>query len=67
MSVIENILNMIPKNLNGHTIVLCLCTAYSKDYTGSKETIGYQSYNLESYSLLLNGFVGGDLVLYSTT
>ena len=66
MSVIENIFNMIPKNLNGHTIVLCLCTAYSKDYDSEKVADGYATYDLESYSMLLNGFIGGDLVLYST-
>lgn len=67
-SIVENIINMIPKNLNGHTIVLCLCTAYSVDYnyTGEKLGMGKDVVDLEYYSILINGFIGGDLVLYST-
>lgn len=61
-SNIQNILNLLPKNLNGHTIILKLCHGY----TSQIPTFANNIIDIASNCLEFNGFNSGDIVIYNS-
>lgn len=65
-SAINTIISKIPKNLNGHTIVLYFCHAVSTNTTSINASIK-DKIDLENNGLSFQNFIAGQLVLFSNT
>lgn len=60
---INQLITKIPKNINGHTIVLYFCKAHSTENISNNTTIA----DINNKGILIQNFVGGDVIVYANS